>query len=1025
MAALMMSLKPPSWIYCTCVWLATIAVMNAQEVIKPKPDTKGNTNYPALTSEPIEVAALGRPLYPGMLYDCRKDTFIPGVTLWEKKSLREDLDTRQQPKTYFDFSSSDSLSSKASLLDVSASLKASFLGGLVEVGGSAKFLRDTKSSNQQSRVTMHYSETTRFDQLTMTQLGHITYPQVFDQKTATHVVTAVLYGAQAFMVFDRRFSEEEEKQEIEGKLNVMVRKIPQFSIEGQGAINMTDGEKKMAETIACTFHGDFHLNQNPTTYTEAIDVFKKLPTILKENPESAVPVKVWLYPLSLLDSKAAQLEREITTRLVSNTVDIIEELGEVERPYNDLSRNTLVNNFNDIKKRLQSFQSSFSIYKTMLQKAVARVLPAIRGGEMEEKSLEDVLMIHYSSPFTADRLNQWLDGAQTELNLLSSYTNKLEGITTEDSDGLNTILFDPDIDVVVCLTFTSLEYEDLYLSNLTEFLKSDKFKELDGEHNMVSVASVRKWFNDPAVISKMRENFSLFRSFSEANKNEKRYRFIISAISDSSSPGSSIRLYEKGKLTDTQFQPVSKPPPPEVKDVRKRSVSLKLQKSPTGETVQYRVEYQQLNEGQWHAINTPDEDYTLTGLEFGRQYMIRYRIVGKVGVSEASDTIGPITTPDPDPLSRSDLLRCVGHLSDACLLEVRLFPLEMTGRKAIVEHEFLHALGFSHQHTRYDRDDYVTINYGNITQGYESSRSKSSGNVSVTQGTSYDYYSVMHFDKNAFSNDSSVSFLDHCSFDDESLCQMSICSAADYGWKRVNSVKGINATDHTYLGRKQNGSSLFMHFSTEGRNQGDAARLESKTLTPTRDCKVQCLQFYYYHSGHQSDQLNIWIREYQNEADSTGTLRLMDQITETPGNYWKLHHVPLNANKSFQVVFEGRKGAGNSSGGFSLDDINVSETECPFIWQMRDIEKAMDSGFGYYLSPLYYSSDGYRFGAELSVSGNGLSMYVYLASGANDEQLKWPCPWRQITVQILDQNPHIQKRMSFEWQLLLGQSLRD
>ncbi|XP_067303167.1 stonustoxin subunit beta-like isoform X5 [Pseudorasbora parva] len=645
MAALMMSLKPPSWIYCTCVWLATIAVMNAQEVIKPKPDTKGNTNYPALTSEPIEVAALGRPLYPGMLYDCRKDTFIPGVTLWEKKSLREDLDTRQQPKTYFDFSSSDSLSSKASLLDVSASLKASFLGGLVEVGGSAKFLRDTKSSNQQSRVTMHYSETTRFDQLTMTQLGHITYPQVFDQKTATHVVTAVLYGAQAFMVFDRRFSEEEEKQEIEGKLNVMVRKIPQFSIEGQGAINMTDGEKKMAETIACTFHGDFHLNQNPTTYTEAIDVFKKLPTILKENPESAVPVKVWLYPLSLLDSKAAQLEREITTRLVSNTVDIIEELGEVERPYNDLSRNTLVNNFNDIKKRLQSFQSSFSIYKTMLQKAVARVLPAIRGGEMEEKSLEDVLMIHYSSPFTADRLNQWLDGAQTELNLLSSYTNKLEGITTEDSDGLNTILFDPDIDVVVCLTFTSLEYEDLYLSNLTEFLKSDKFKELDGEHNMVSVASVRKWFNDPAVISKMRENFSLFRSFSEANKNEKRYRFIISAISDSSSPGSSIRLYEKGKLTDTQFQPVSKPPPPEVKDVRKRSVSLKLQKSPTGETVQYRVEYQQLNEGQWHAINTPDEDYTLTGLEFGRQYMIRYRIVGKVGVSEASDTIGPITTP--------------------------------------------------------------------------------------------------------------------------------------------------------------------------------------------------------------------------------------------------------------------------------------------------------------------------------------------------------------------------------------------
>ncbi|XP_067300845.1 stonustoxin subunit alpha-like [Pseudorasbora parva] len=577
-----------------------------------------------------------------------KSFLISGVTLWDEKSLREDLDTRAQPKTDLKFSSSDSLSSKASLLDVSASLKASFLGGLVKVGGSGKFLRDTKSSDQQSRVTMSYSETTRFEQLTMSHLGQITYPQVFDQKTATHVVTAVLYGAKAYMVFDQRFSEEENKQKIEGELNIMVKTIPEFSIEGEGALEMTDGEKKMAESIACTFHGDFRLDQNPTTYMEAIKVYKKLRNILKENPQNAVPLKVWLYPLSLLDSKAAQLEREITTRLVSNTEDIMEELGRAERTCSDLSRKTLVNAFNDIKERLQSFQNLFNIYKTILQKAVARVLPAIRGGDKQEKSLEDVLKIHYSSPFKAEKLNQWLDGAKSELDLLSSHTNVLEGITTEDSDHLSSILFNPAIDVVVCLTFTSLKYEDPYLSNLTELLKSDKFKELDGELNMVTVASVRTWFSDPAVISKMKDILSLFRRFSEANKDEKKYRFIISAISDPSSPGSSIRLYEKGKLTDTQFQPVSKPPPPDVKDVLPYSVSLKLQKSPTGETVQFRVEYQQENREEWHAIDTPDENFNLTGLASRMQYLIRYWILGKVGVSEASDTIGPIMTPVPD-----------------------------------------------------------------------------------------------------------------------------------------------------------------------------------------------------------------------------------------------------------------------------------------------------------------------------------------------------------------------------------------
>ncbi|KAK7147455.1 hypothetical protein R3I94_010089 [Phoxinus phoxinus] len=368
------------------------------------------------------------------------------------------------------------------------------------------------------------------------------------------------------------------------------------------------------------------------------------------------------------------------------------------------------------------------------------------------------------------------------------------------------------------------------------------------------------------------------------------------------------------------------------------------------------------------------------------------------------------------------------------------------GIKAIVEHEFLHALGFRHEQSRYDRDDYLTIKFENIIKGQEQNFNKYSEDVTTTQGTPYDYYSVMHYGKNDFTNgngptiitklpefqnvigqrldiseydsielnklykcNSSISFLDHCSFDDESLCQMSVCSAVDYGWQRVKSVSGIDVTDHTYLSKEQSGTSFFMHFSTEGRKEGDTARMESKTMTPKRDCKVQCLQFYYYHSGSESDQLNIWIREYQNEADNKGTLRLMDQIIELP-NYWKLHHVSLNANKTFQVVFEARKGAGNSSGGFSLDDINISETECPHTWQIKDFSR--ESSIHY--SPLYYSSDGYRFQAALEVDQNYLYMYVHLVSGAYDDQLQWPCPWRQITFQMLDQNPHMQKRMSLE-----------
>lgn len=140
----------------------------------------------------------------------------------------------------------------------------------------------------------------------------------------------------------------------------MVKKIPIFSIEGQGALQITDAEKKVAEKIACTFHGGVYFKQNPTSYMEALNLYKQLPALLKENPENVVAIKVWLHPLRLLNTKAARLEREISISAVSNTVEIMEDLWEAERICNDLSERTLVNVFSNIKERLRSFQSSFT-----------------------------------------------------------------------------------------------------------------------------------------------------------------------------------------------------------------------------------------------------------------------------------------------------------------------------------------------------------------------------------------------------------------------------------------------------------------------------------------------------------------------------------------------------------------------------------------------------------------------------------------------------------------------------------------
>ncbi|XP_074489726.1 hatching enzyme 1.2-like [Sebastes fasciatus] len=65
-----------------------------------------------------------------------------------------------------------------------------------------------------------------------------------------------------------------------------------------------------------------------------------------------------------------------------------------------------------------------------------------------------------------------------------------------------------------------------------------------------------------------------------------------------------------------------------------------------------------------------------------------------------------------------------------------------------VQHEVLHALGFHHEQKRSDRDQYIRIVLGNVISGKEHNFDKIS---TLNQGTTYDYGSVMHYSKYAFS----------------------------------------------------------------------------------------------------------------------------------------------------------------------------------------------------------------------------------------------------------------------------------
>ncbi|MBN3303311.1 MEP1B protein, partial [Amia calva] len=374
---------------------------------------------------------------------------------------------------------------------------------------------------------------------------------------------------------------------------------------------------------------------------------------------------------------------------------------------------------------------------------------------------------------------------------------------------------------------------------------------------------------------------------------------------------------------------------------------------------------------------------------------------------------------------------------------------------ATIEHEFLHALGFWHEQSRSDRNDYVTIMWDRISAGKEHNFNMYNDTVSSSLNVAYDYNSMMHYSKTAFQNgteptivtkiphfsnvigqrmefsdsdllklhrlyncSSSITFMEQCSFELENICGMIQGTADNADWQHVMNVPGKPLTDHTNMG-KCKGTGYLMHFNTATGSVGDKALLESRILYPKRG--FQCLQFFYYHSGNKDDELNIYVREYD-EATPQGILRLVEKIIGPPKDYWQLHHVRLYVAKKFRVVFEGRKGALSSSGGFSIDDINLSETECPtHMWHIRNfthlLAESLPGQSGKLYSPRFYSAEGYAFQIGLFLNGTtdnpgNLAIYLYLTSGANDDRLQWPCPWKQATMVLLDQHPDIRHRMS-------------
>ncbi|XP_036614410.1 stonustoxin subunit alpha-like [Trichosurus vulpecula] len=593
----------------------------------------------------MQIPALGCPLHLGTLYDCRTDTFIPGITLWDRETLERDVITEDQYKTDFHVITSDSIDEKTKAMNIHAELKLSILAGLVEVGGSAKYLNDTKTSQQKARVALKYSVTTQYSHLTMNHLGYhnITYPDVFDNGTATHVVTAVLYGAQAFFVFDQEVSTSGNVKNKGGGLKAAVEKIPQVLGKVGGEIKMEDSEKESIKEFRCKFYGDFVLETNPVTYEDAIEVYASLPKLLRGR---GVPLQVWLYPLEKLSSKAARLARSISNSLVWDAQNTLEKLSECDKKCNDMLEAPGLSVFSTIKEKVKLFQELNRQHRQLLQKEMAKALPLIRAGRAEEDELTRILIRESQSPFSTRRLSEFLDQKLQEMKVVNSYLTILkEVLVITDQNEVDNVVLGFTHRFVLVFAFTSLQ-EEPYLADWKQWLRNPESFSPDCEQKIYS-----SWVKDTETRRKAIQLAESFSTFAKANHSTKKTQFIVASVPDQENKGVSIYLYEKGLLVSTNFELPVKPPPPQIGEVTHDCVELTLipASGKKERIIGYQIEYQVVREEDWTTIpvSGKPEVYKVSGLEPGTEYLFRFAEVWELGLSESSDVSPAVRTLPP------------------------------------------------------------------------------------------------------------------------------------------------------------------------------------------------------------------------------------------------------------------------------------------------------------------------------------------------------------------------------------------
>nr|XP_039262010.1 meprin A subunit alpha-like [Styela clava] len=360
--------------------------------------------------------------------------------------------------------------------------------------------------------------------------------------------------------------------------------------------------------------------------------------------------------------------------------------------------------------------------------------------------------------------------------------------------------------------------------------------------------------------------------------------------------------------------------------------------------------------------------------------------------------------------------------------------------KGTAIHEILHAIGFYHEQSRKDRDDYITIEWSNVIADKSFNFDKMIHLDNLREP--YDLDSLVHYEDVAFSKDGSsktmrtndmqlqdklsirkhtfsetdvrkvnrlyncgdtLLYSYHCDFSERTICgwvlQNSTWSWIDLSAPGFPVGQLIPIMDGTHA---KHFTGAYIYTTSNSTEVIKSMMLRSKSTK-------QCLQFWYYLEHSAEAEINISIASVDDKnGEVTGIWNQEIFITRS-GNQWKFMRRTISAPPQYRILIQSKL-SGKSA--LAIDDFSVMDRRCDttyFVYPSftsRLTNSAMGDGI---VSSPVLTDDGYAFHILVYVKGSNLvekdkiTVFFKLAPSPSDDQLEWPYKNRYVRLSVIDQ----------------------